>query len=139
MGRLPPAETFSLLCRTVAEVTTKNVVAGNNVPILLLMKIVVVQRNLAFPHASTDTTALATYITDTYRSASIEMATSLLAVAFQVPVDGLDVSKRVKVRFVSPISWLCTAWCLRVQVSVLWAMSSVCGTCVVSRGVLSTD
>lgn len=114
IGRLLPADTVSLMCRTVAEVTSKNVFGGYNLPILLLMKIVVLQRDLAFPHSAADTTALATYLTDTFRSAGLAAATKLLAVAFQVPVDGLDVSKRVKVRLIPLLSRMCAAWCLYV-------------------------
>lgn len=119
MARLPPAETFSLLCRTVAELTTKNVVSGYNLPILLLMKIVIMQRNLAFPHSAADTTALATYLTDTYRSVSVEAATNLLAIAFQVSAAGLDISKRVKVCFMSRTSGLGVACCVYAREAVV--------------------
>lgn len=119
MRRLPPADTFSLLCRAVTEVTAKNAVSGCNLPILLLMKIIVTQRNLAFPHTAADTTSLATYLTDTYRSVGLAAATKLLAVAFQVPVDGLDVAKRVKVRFIPLPSRVYPAWCLYVYVPIV--------------------
>lgn len=126
MGRLPPAETFSLLCRTVAEVMTKNVVSGYNVPILLLMKIVILQRNLAFSHTAADTTTLATYLTETYRSVGVEAVTSLLAAAFQVSADALDISKRVKVCFTSRITLLrvvCRSY-VRVSLGRGWFCSA---------------
>lgn len=98
MGRVGPAETFSLLCRTVAVVTAKNTVNGHNLPLLLLFKVVTGQRNLAFPHTAADTQALTTYMTTTFQCAKVEEVAELLAGAFHVSVAELDISTRVTVR-----------------------------------------
>lgn len=93
---MPPSAVFSLLCRTVAEVTEKNATNGNNIPLLLLFRILLSQRNLAFLHMPVDTLALATYITTTYQPLKVQPATKALAQAFQVPAGHLDVAERVK-------------------------------------------
>ncbi|KAK1863401.1 hypothetical protein I4F81_005957 [Pyropia yezoensis] len=95
MAPMPPSDVFSLLCRMVAEVTVKNVNNGNNIPLLLLFRVVLAQRNLAFPHMLSDTVALALYMTLTYQGLKVVPVTKLLAKAFNVPVDHLDVAQRV--------------------------------------------
>lgn len=106
MAPMPPSDVFSLVCRMVAEVTVKNVNNGNNMPLLLLFRVVLAQRNLAFPHMLSDTVALASYMTLTYQGLKVVPVTKLLAKAFNVPVDHLDVAQRVTVR------QLCFSACL---------------------------
>ncbi|KAK1861878.1 hypothetical protein I4F81_004457 [Pyropia yezoensis] len=98
MGLVGPAETFSLLCRTVTAVSAKNTADGHNLPLLLLFKVITGQRNLAFPHAAADTLALTTYMTTTFQYAKLEDVTALLAGAFKVPATALDISARVTTR-----------------------------------------
>lgn len=78
--------------------TEKNATNGNNIPLLLLFRVLLSQRNLAFLHRPADTLALATYITTTYQPLKVQPATKALAQAFQVPTGALDVAERVKVR-----------------------------------------
>lgn len=92
-----PAQTFFLLCRTVADVTGKNTSNGHNLPLLLLFHIVMNQRNLAFPHEEANTRALASYMTMTFATPKIEEAVKTLADAFRVPHGDLDLTARVKV------------------------------------------
>eukprot|EP00170_Pyropia_yezoensis_P005239 contig_21356_g5253 len=91
-----PAQTFFLLCRTVADVTGKNTSNGHNLPLLLLFHIVMNQRNLAFPHEEANTRALASYMTMTFATPKIEEAVKTLADAFRVPHGDLDLTARVK-------------------------------------------
>lgn len=93
-----PAQTFSLLCRTVADVTGKNTNNGHNLPLLLLFRIVMNQRNLAFVHGEADTRALASFMTLTFQTPNIEETAKILADAFRVPHTSLDLTARVKLR-----------------------------------------
>lgn len=101
MGQVGPAETFSLLCRTVAVVTANNSVNGHNLPLLLLFKVVTGQRNLAFPHTAADTLALTTYMTTTFQYAKVEQVAELLAGAFHLSVAAVDISTRETVRLMT--------------------------------------
>lgn len=94
-----PSETFSLLCRTVAEVTAKNVTNGNNVPLLFLLRLIVSQRNLAFIHSEADTNLLATFINTTFQAAKLPHAKSVFAAVYGLAVEDLDIVARVKVRW----------------------------------------
>lgn len=69
MGPVGPAETFSLLRRTVAVVSAKKIADGHNLSLLLLFKVITGQRNLAFAHTAADTQALTTYMTTTFQYA----------------------------------------------------------------------
>lgn len=97
MGRVRAADAFSMLCRTVSIVTKKNSVNGNTFAILLLLRVVMAQRNLAFTHTAADTLALATYMTTMFQTAKIEKTTEVLAKAYEVPATKLDLAARVKV------------------------------------------
>lgn len=101
MGRFTPAETFSLVARSVADVTAKNTCSGHNLPLLLLFRVIISQRDLAFPHGTSETMALVTYMTSTYQSLSIEDVAKALADAYRVQAKHMDVSRRVKVSVVS--------------------------------------
>lgn len=98
MGRVGAADAFSLLCRAVSIVTEKYSVNGHTLPILLLLRVVMAQRNLAFTHTAADTLALATFMTTTFQTAKIEKTTEVLAKAYQVPVTALDLAARVRSR-----------------------------------------
>lgn len=100
MGWVGAADAFSLLCRTVSIVTKKNSVNGHTLPILLLLRVVMAQRTLAFTHTAADTLALATFMTTTFQTAKIEKTTEVLAKADEVPVLALDLAARVKVSFI---------------------------------------
>lgn len=93
-----PKECFALVCRTVADVTTKNVSQGSNMPFLLLCSVVMRHRHLAFPHSPMDTLTLSNYMTTTFRPAKIEEMAQMVADAFLVPVGALDFTARVTVR-----------------------------------------
>lgn len=101
MGRFTPAETFSLVARSVADVTAKNACSGHNLPLLLLFRVIISQRDLAFPHGMSETMALVRYMTATYQSLSIEDVAKELAVAYRVQAKHMDVSRRVKVSILS--------------------------------------
>lgn len=94
---MSPAQTLSLLCRTVADITAKNTTNGYNMPLLLLFRVVMSQRNLVFPHSQSDTRALATFMTSSFLTSKLDEAVVILADAFRVPARDLDVSGRVKV------------------------------------------
>lgn len=96
-GLRRPSDTFSLLCRIVAEVTAKNVTNGNNVPLLFLLRLVVSQRNLAFIHSEADTNALATFINSTFQAVKLPEARAFMAKVYGVPEEALDMVARVKV------------------------------------------
>lgn len=108
---MSPADCFSLVCRSVAEVTPKNIINGHNLPLLLLFRVVMSQRNIAFAHARMDTVALATFMTSKFESAKLPAATQLLADAFHVSVADLDVSARVKVCSLRVCFALCFVAC----------------------------
>lgn len=95
---MPPAQAFSLLCRTVADITAKNTTNGHNMPLLLLFRIIMSQRNLLFPHTASETRALASYMTSSFQSPKLDEAVKILADAFRVPASSLDVTVCVKVR-----------------------------------------
>lgn len=97
MAVMGPAECFSLVCRSVADVTAKSRTNGHNLLLLLLFRVVLSQRSLAFAHSSSDTLALVTYITSTYQAAKLEQAAQYLEAAFHVPAAALDIAARVKV------------------------------------------
>lgn len=99
VAMMGPAECFSLLCRTVAEVREKNSANKNNLPLLLLFRVIMSQRNLVFAHERMDTVALCSYMTNTYESVKLDQATQHLADAFHIPAADLDLSARVKVCF----------------------------------------
>lgn len=96
--KMSPSQTFSLLCRTLVDITAKNTTNGHNMPLLLLFHIVMSQRNLVFPHDEADTRALASYITVSFQSPKLDEAAKILADAFRVPARDLDITSRVKVR-----------------------------------------
>lgn len=95
---MSPVQTFSLVSRMVVDITAKNTTNGHNMPLLLLFRIVMSQRNLAFLHAEADTRALASYMTASFQSPKLEEAVKILAGAFRVAVRDLDITGRVKVR-----------------------------------------
>lgn len=82
----------------MVDVTAKNTTNGHNLPLLLLFRIVMSQRNLAFSHQEADTRALGSYITASFQSPKLEEAVKTLAEAFRVPAQNLDITARVKVR-----------------------------------------
>lgn len=123
-----PADCFSLLCRTVASVTEKNSSKGNNLPLLLLFRVVMSQRNLAFTHSKMDTVALCSYMTSTYESAKLGQAQQYLADAFRVPADDLDLSARVKVCSPSVSSYCCPIVCLSYAQCLCVACRVQCAT-----------
>lgn len=96
---MSPVQTFSLLCRMVVDVTAKNTTNGHNMPLLLLFRIVMSQRNLVFAHTEADTRALASYMTTSFQSPKLEEAVKILADAFHVSTRDLDITGRVKVRW----------------------------------------
>lgn len=92
------ADTFSLLCRPVATVTDIDSGNGHNLPLLVLFRIVLSQRNLAFPHTESDTNALATFINTSFGSGKVAQAARHLAEAFCVNEEDMDIAMRVQVR-----------------------------------------
>lgn len=116
---LSPEQAFSLLCRTVADITAKNATNGHNLPLLLLFRVFMSQRNLVFTHTQSDTRALATYMTTSFQTPKLDEAVKTLAAAFRVPVVNLDISARVKVRWLLVICGVCRF--------VLWGESDVHG------------
>lgn len=99
MAPMSPMDCFSLVCRTVAEVTTKDPVKGSNLPFLLLFRVVMRYRNLAYPHSGLDTAQLTNYISTTFQSIKFEQAAERIADAFRVPYDEMDFAPRVTVCF----------------------------------------
>lgn len=97
MAVMGPAECFSLVCRSFADVTAKSRTNGHNLPLFLPFRVVLSQRNLAFAHSSSDTLALVTDITSTYQAANLELAARYLEASFHVPAEALDIAARVKV------------------------------------------
>lgn len=95
---MEPAAAFSLLCRTVADVTAVHRTNGHNLPLLLLFRVVLSQRNLAFEHDEGSSSALMGHIIHTYLEAKLDETAQHLDEAFQVPAGALDVAERVKVR-----------------------------------------
>lgn len=98
MAVMGPEECFSLVCRAVAEVTAVDSADGSNLPFLLLFRVVMRFRNLAFLHTPVDTLALSNYLTTTYLPAKFEDVAQGIADAFKVPMDQLDVAPRITVR-----------------------------------------
>lgn len=112
MATMPPSSVFSLLCHTVAEVTEKNANSGRNIPLMLLCRVLLSQRNLAFSHMLADILALETYITSTNQPLRVLPATKALVAALQVPTSRLDVAERVTVRQLG--AFLCLVHTVRV-------------------------
>lgn len=121
---MPPAQAFSLLCRTVADITAKNTTDGHNMPLLLLFRIIVSQRNLLFPHTASETRALASYMTSSFQSPKLDEAVKILADAFRVPASSLDVTACVKVRL-----WLVLRAPFAVGVGLYSGMGEGCVAC----------
>lgn len=92
------ADTFSLLCRTVATGTDIDSCNGHNLPLLVLFRIILSQRNLAFSHTESDTNALATFINTSFVSAKVAQAARHLAEAFCVNEEDMDIAMREQVR-----------------------------------------
>lgn len=95
---MEPKACFSLVCRTVAEVTAKDPARGSNLPFLLLFRVVMRHRNLAYPHSVLDTSKLDNFMSATFQSAKFEQASESIAEAFQVSHDDLDFAPRVTAR-----------------------------------------
>lgn len=97
MVRCSPVDTFSLLCRVVAEVTPKSTSNGNNMPLLLLFRVIMAQRDLAFPHTPSETLALASFMTSTFQMAKLQDVIDAMSSAFRVVPKKLDMGARVTV------------------------------------------
>lgn len=97
-----PADTSSLLRGTVARVTDIDVSNGHNLPLLVLFRVVLRQRNLAFPHTESDTNALATFINTTFGSGKIGQAAKNMADALNLSQEDMDIAARVQVCLVDP-------------------------------------
>lgn len=110
MAPMEPKACFSLVCRTVAEVTAKDPARGSNLPFLLLFRVVMRHRSLAYPHSVLDTSKLANFMSATFQSAKFEQASESIAEAFQVSHDDLDFAPRVTARSCSYCIATCFWW-----------------------------
>lgn len=98
MAVMDPAAVCSLVCRSVANVTAMHRTNGHNLPLLLLFRVVVGQRNLALAHTEAHTRARMAYIMDKYHWVQLDDAAQHLEAAFHVPPGSLDVAEKVAVR-----------------------------------------
>lgn len=66
-------------------------------PILLILHVVILMRNLAFSHSEEETSTLASYLTLKFQTARLMDVTRILAEALHVNAAALDVKDRVTV------------------------------------------
>lgn len=94
-----PAVAYSLLLRLCFEVRRIDNVRGSNIPVLMILHVMFQLRALAGVRTQEDTDALATYVTNSFGSATIDGVGALLADGLKVNVEQVDVAERVTVRF----------------------------------------
>lgn len=93
-----PAAAYSLLLRLCFEIRPIDKVRGSNIPVLMVLHVLFQLRALAGVTTELDTTSLVTYVTNSFRSATIEDVAALLAEGLKVDEEQVDVAERVTVR-----------------------------------------